>query len=133
MEGLVRRCSAVCSLGEIMDGDLTITSHINKLIGICFYSQSNPKIIKSWSYDDTRQQLCDLKSCNTSFADQPVCLLDHIQSALNIIGSRKKIRPHNTCTERRPTLAASAIVSGGVQARFDGLQSFQQTCSIITW
>ena len=96
----VKPSQAVRNLGVMMEGDLSMTAHVNKIIGQCFYSLRKIKSIRrSLSTDATVTLVISMISsridyCNTIFTGLPNRMIDRLQSVLHaaariITGVRK--------------------------------------------
>ena len=82
---------AVRNLGVMMDGDLSMKAHVNKIIGQCIYSLRKIKLIRhSLSTDATvtlvTSLICSrIDYCNTVFAGLPNSTIDRLKSVLHAI------------------------------------------------
>ena len=87
----VKPSQAVRNLGVMMDGDLSMTAHVNEIVGQCFYSLRKIKSIRrSLSTDATVTLVISLicsriDYCNTVFADFPNSTIDCLRSVLHAV------------------------------------------------
>ena len=85
----VKPSQDVRNLGVMMDGDLSMTAHVNKIISQCFYLLRKIKWIRSSLSTDATVTLvtsliCSrIDYCNTVFAGLPNCTIDRLQSVLH--------------------------------------------------
>ena len=76
-------------LGVMMEGELSMTAHVNKMVGHCFYSLRKKKSVRRSLFADATVTLvtsliCSrIDCCNTIFAGLPNSTIDRLHSMLH--------------------------------------------------